>query len=415
MPIRKIRVTNFKSFKELEVELGKFNVLIGANASGKSNFVQIFKFLRDITDFGLDNAISMQGGVEYLRNVKIGRSEIFSINVVSDKKFRLSRKINEDRIGVETYKMIYEFAIRFKSRGTGYEIVKDKLIQKCIFNKLEKRGKEIKVKEKLGKGEIILSHANGKVNISLKKPEKVPINKDDMYPPFLIEKRLPSNRLLLETIFFMPLLEMTFSEISLYDFDPKLPKKATPITGKAELEEDGANLSIVLKNILEHKDEKRKLFNLVKDILPFIDDLGVEKFADKSLLFKLREIYSKGQYLPASLISDGTINVTALIVALYFEKKPLTIIEEPGRNIHPHLISKVMGMMKDASRKKQIIVTTHNPEIIKYACLDDILLVSRDKDGFSTVSRPGDKEEVKIFLKNEIGIEELYVQNLLGV
>ena len=129
----------------------------------------------------------------------------------------------------------------------------------------------------------------------------------------------------------------------------------------------------------------------------------------------LFEIYFQKQYLPASLISDGTINITALIIALYFERKPLTIIEEPDRNIHPYLISKVINMMKDASQNKQVIVTTHNPEIVKYAGLENILFVSRCKEGFSIISRPGDKEEVKIFLKNEIGIEELYVQNLLGV
>jgi Predicted ATPase len=151
----------------------------------------------------------------------------------------------------------------------------------------------------------------------------------------------------------------------------------------------------------------------VKDLLPFVDNLSVEKFADKSLLFKLKESYNKKQYLPASLISDGTINITALIIALFFEKKPLTIIEEPERNIHPYLISKVVEMMKDASNNIQILVSTHNPEIVKIADLENLLLISRDKEGFSIISRPSEKENVKIFLKNEIGIEELYIQNLL--
>ena len=204
-------------------------------------------------------------------------------------------------------------------------------------------------------------------------------------------------------------------EISIYDFDPKFPKKASPITGKAELEEDGGNLSIILKNIIENKEKRRKLLNFVKDLLPFVENLNVEKFADKSLLFKLKESYFKNQYLPATLISDGTINITALIIALYFEGKPLAIIEEPERNIHPYLMSKVVDMMKDASQKKQIIVTTHNPEMVKHTDLKNILLVLRDKEGFSTISRPGDKDEVKTFLRNEIGIEELYVQDLLGV
>ena len=59
MPINKIKISNFKSFKEIDIDLRQFNVLIGANASGKSNFVQIFKFLRDIEKHGLENAIAL--------------------------------------------------------------------------------------------------------------------------------------------------------------------------------------------------------------------------------------------------------------------------------------------------------------------------------------------------------------------
>jgi len=417
MGVKRIGVTNFKSFEELEVELGKFNILIGANASGKSNFVQIFEFLRDIANSGLNNAVSMQGGVEYLRNINIGASENFSLKVVSDQEFGfLGRRMKEGLIGIKTYETIYEFALKFRKRGLGFEIAKDNLTQKCKFVRIERKKGKIEEKEETGQGEIVLSRANGKVKIDLHKPEQIPIKEGDIYPPFLREKKLsPSTLLLQSPFFFMPPLEEIFSDISIYDFDPKLPKKATPITGKAELEEDGSNLSIILKNITENKEKRRKLFNLVKGLLPFISNLGVEKFADKSLLFKLQEIYFKNQYLPASLISDGTINITAIIVALYFEENPLTIIEEPERNIHPYLISKVVDMMKDASQKKQIIVTTHNPEIVKYAGLDNILLVSRDEKGFSTVSRPADKEELKTFFQNEIGIEELYIQNLLEV
>ena len=411
MVIKKIKVTNFKSFGNLEIELGNFNVLIGPNAAGKSNFVHIFEFLRDIVSSGLNNAVSMQGGVEYLRNISIGSSERLSINVVSTQEFGLFRRLRENLIETKIYETIYEFALKFNKRGSGFRIAEDKLIQKCKFVRLDRPGK--KIKEILGDGEIIIFSTNGKVKTDLNIPERVPLKKEDIFPPFLPEEKLPNRTLLLETSdFLIRLLEGIFRDTSIYDFDPKLPKKATPITGKAELEEDGSNLSIILKNITENKEKRRKLFNLVKDLLPFVENLDVEKFADKSLLFKLQETYFKNQYLPASLISDGTINITALIIALYFEKKPLVIIEEPERNIHPYLISKVVDMMKDASQKKQIIVTTHNPEIVKYAGLDNILLVSRDKNGFSKISRPIDKEEIRTFLEH-IGIEELYVQNLL--
>lgn len=91
------------------------------------------------------------------------------------------------------------------------------------------------------------------------------------------------------------------------------------------------------------------------------------------------------------------------------------MIEEPERNIHPFLISKVVDMLKEVSANRQIVITTHNPEIVRQVDLAHILLLSKDKEGFSTVSRPGENKEVKIFLENEIGIGDLYIQNLLGV
>lgn len=74
-----------------------------------------------------------------------------------------------------------------------------------------------------------------------------------------------------------------------------------------------------------------------------------------------------------------------------------------------------LGNFEDAAKQKQIIITTHNPETIRYVSLEDILLVSRDKDGFSTISKPSKSEQVKNFLQHEIGIAELFAQDLLGV
>jgi predicted ATPase len=418
MPITKINITNFKSFDHLEIDLRNFNVLIGANASGKSNFVKIFEFLRDIQNHGLENAVSLQGGVEYLRNMNLEASQNLSLVIAfdSDEKFGvLGRETKKGYIAIRISETIYEFSLAFKGKKT-YEIARDELNLKCHFVKLEEYHGKIKEKEVIGEGEIIVQRKNGKLKTEIRKPENVDLKEDSLFPSFLKEQKFPENTLLIETPFyFFPMPERVFGEIGIYDFDPKLPKKATQITGKAELEEDGSNLSIVLKSVIDNRERKRRLSNFLIDLLPFISDLDIEKFADKSLLFKLRESFCQKKYLPASLISDGTINLIALLMALYFEKKAVTIIEEPERNIHPYLIARVVDMMKDASKNKQIIVTTHNPEIVKNADPDNILLVQRDSKGFSRISRPETKEDVQIFLKNEIGIDELFVQGLLEI
>ncbi len=417
MNIECIEIKNFKNFDDLKVHFGNLNVLIGANASGKSNFVQIFRFLRDIASSGLENAISMQGGVEYLRNINIGASKDLAVKIIFKPDIGLVVNSNEKKFAdINIYETSYEFSLKFNKKGMGFKIAEDKLNHKCSFYKSGNLNYDDK--DKIGQGEIIINHVNSRVNVKLNQPKGLNIKEDNIYPASFNEKKLDHNELLLQTPYILvpPPLKEIFSDISIYDIDPKLPKMAAPITGKAELEEDGSNLSIILKNITSDKGKKRKLFNLVNDLLPYVGNLEVEKFGDKSLMFKLQEIYFDKQYLPASLISDGTINITALIIALFFEKqKPLMIFEEPERNIHPHLISKVVDMMKDASQNKQIIVTTHNPEFVKHTDIDDLFLLSRSEDGFSTINKPRDKKEIKTFLENEIGMEELFVQNLLGV
>lgn len=418
MAINRIRLSNFKSFKDLDLQLGKFNVFVGANASGKSNFIQSFKFLRDMKDHGLDNAISIQGGIEYLRNINLGHSEDLSLEVTTDDlsmSYLSETNINE-RIRIDRYETIYKIILKFKNEGERYKKIDETIEQKCNFVKLVRYNSDEKgkfdEKEIPGKGEILISRINGKIKFNSTQPDGVKIREENILPSFLRDDKFESNKSLL--LQYSPFMSPFFCDFSIYDIDPKLPKRATSITGKAELEEDGSNLAIALKNILENEDT-RKLTNLVRDLLPFVEEMDVEKLSDKSLQFKLREIYSKNQYLPASFLSDGTIYITALIIALYFNRKPIIIIEEPERNIHPYLISRLVNMMKEVSEEKQIIITTHNPEVIKHAGLENIYLVSRNEEGFSTISKPSDKEEVKIFLENEMGIEELYVQNLLEI
>jgi predicted ATPase len=209
--------------------------------------------------------------------------------------------------------------------------------------------------------------------------------------------------------------DIEFREIEVFDIDPKSPKFGVQIAAKADLEDDGGNLALVLKTILENAGQKQTLSNLMRDLLPFVDDLRVEPFADRTFLFRLEEVFFPDEYLPASLLSDGTINVTALIVALYFERRALVAFEEPERNLHPSLLAKVVDMLRDASRRKQVIISTHSPEVVRHAKLEDLILVSRGESGFSRLSRPSERETVRDFLKNEIGIEDLFLQNMLEI
>jgi predicted ATPase len=421
MQIKKIKVTNFKSFDELDVTLGGFNVLIGANASGKSNFINIFKCIRDLTDSGLNNAISMQG-TEYTRNINIGKSKDLSFELQVDSKDAsgVGYELNEKLIGTKAHEFRYKIRLNFYVKKRGVKnIAEETLEMKCDFFKLIKKNGNFEEGAKIKEGIIIIIRdEDGKLKCK-QKPRNLPIKEEVILPPFCLTKKIsPTMSFIEASAIVLPLsfsLSKFFRGFPIYDLDPKKAKSATSITGKTELEPDGSNFAIVLENIL-HDSKKAKTFSkLIKKFLPFIEDINVKELPDKSLITKIKEIYNKSEFLPAFSISDGTMNIAALIIALYFNNSPLIIIEEPERNIHPSLLSKVIEMMKDVSENlnKQIIVTTHNPEVVKYAGIENILLVRRDDKGFSQISKPAEKEEVKIFLENNMGIDKLYLQNLL--
>ncbi len=414
MGIKKVEVSNFKSFGDLNIELGDLNVLIGANASGKSNFTQIFEFLRSLSTDELENLISTKGGVEYLSNINYGSSKTLTFKVVFSRQDAIKIHSSDYSFFFLPFETTYELSLKLPEKGLRVEIEKECLTQKIhindsnVFNrdKTQKCAKLVICKEKAKEKKVEFTFDNQKPHVR-EYFEKLKSNVETVID-------YSHDNMLIKSLYPTVHIKRSLQRISLYDINTRKIKTIAPITGKFDLEEDGSNLSLVLKNIMNSKDNRRKFINLLTDLLPFAKAFKVEQGIDKSMHFKLQESYFEKTYLPSFLLSDGTINLTALIIALYFESKNLIIIEEPERYIHPQLISKVIEMIKEASKTKQIILTTHHPEVVKHTGLENLLLVSRDEQGFSRISKPVDKDSVKAFLKNDIGIDDLFIDNFLS-
>ncbi len=279
MKLKRLRVSNFKSFSKFEINLKEFNVLIGANASGKSNFVDLLRFLKDIVNHGLDNAISMQGGAEYLLNSQIGKDKSFSLE--SEFDTLIFSNTAKKGISIVYHNIFFDFEIFFK-RGRLFEITKDKFTFSIDFLKYDiETKKPVKEKDKIGEGEIIFSVKDRNVLIDITTPKDIEIHNNEIFPflSILENEKLPAQTLLFELPFFLipPPLRDLIQNLTIYEFNPKLSQKAVPITGKMELENDGANLAIVLNNILSDRNKKRKFTNLIQDLLPFIQDTRIKK------------------------------------------------------------------------------------------------------------------------------------------
>jgi predicted ATPase len=74
-----------------------------------------------------------------------------------------------------------------------------------------------------------------------------------------------------------------------------------------------------------------------------------------------------------------------------------------------------MELLRDAAETSQILVTTHNPELVRRADLEDLILIERNREGNSVIKRPANQEGVKIFLEENLELDYLHTQQLLGV
>jgi len=429
LSISHIKASNFRSFRELNASLEGLSVIVGANASGKTNFVQVFRFLRDAFREGLDNAIAMQGGPSSIANMKIGCKDNVVIEATLDSilynwpwpVLREKGRVKSGYYAVKIRRAVYRLELSFKVRGKGMKQAADRLSLDCDFCEVKRKGKNLApTDKKLFDGTITISSTSKRKRsaVSVKCNSDVPIDSDDLFPKPLRQwfmKRKGRGDVPSAPYFDLLGINEEFRGISIYDFDPRVAKKGTPIAGKARLEEDGSNLALVLKRILGESEDKERMLRIFREILPFVEDLDTADSADRNVLMRLREKYCHESYLFAPFMSDGTVNVAALVVALYFTRKGgLLIIEEPERNVHPHLIDKIVEMMEDASRERQIIATTHNPILVGSINPNKVLLVKRDQDGFSLVERPADQKEFQEFLSKEIGLGTLLEQNLLS-
>ena len=418
MRVSKLTLRNFKSFKEVSVPFRPFNVVIGPNASGKSNLVQAFQFLKDISDHGLKNAVSLQGGWEFLRNMAADQDEpvALSIEFGPPSNEVPIYPLSEDR-GFNAQDINYTIHLKPDSSGNRLQVVRDRLSQRIrIWDMTSPKDPSI-----ISEGSVSVSYKDGSPSFNpdfALEPQLDDLLRENIYPHFIERERLEEGVPVLGEPFFNILTPGPISpidNISIYDFDSRLPKRGAPITGNADLDSNGGNLAIVLDDILGDAERRRTFHNLINDLLPHVEEVSVERFADNSQLIALRESYMPERDIPAPFLSDGTIGLTAMLVALAFEGNSLTILEEPDRNVHPRVISGLTEFMKDVSHHSQVMITTHNPEFVRYAGIENLILVHRDKDGVSQISRPADSEILKNFLSEEIGIHDMFVDDMIMI
>lgn len=422
MRITSITAENFKTFSCESINFENLSIFVGANASGKSNTISLFRFISNIIRYGLDPAISLLGGIDYVTNVSLPRTTPLHIRFSLDLRDQDWVRVIDRKSGVGFLlsEVVCDFKLQKYQRMTknkSYRIIEDSLDLKYL-SVSEDYEKEVDIVDENStctvsytrhKKSVIstiinnTSHANEYLNSKLGSEFLEQIMTEDF------------SELILNKLDF--LMHPTFdpaSFIKIYDFDPKLMKKSSSLIAKKSLEEDGSNLANILQGILANEEDKELFLNLLSESLPFIEHISLENNFDKSLSYSVKEKFSDKKF-NSIFLSHGTVSIIAFITALYFEKYPgIIIIEEPERNIHPKLMSKVVEMAKEKSEDIQVIITTHNPELIKSADLSSIFLNKRCNEGFTSITKPNDSKQIHSFIENDLGVDYLFVQDMLG-
>ncbi len=438
MKIIKIEVQNFKSFEQQIFEFNDVNVIIGANAAGKSNFIGIFEFLKKIKEDGIQNAINYFGGVNSLLNFKTN-SRDFKIKIELAPKIRLTSKVSLTKkvLVKNTAKITYEIVVRTKSKTSNEYTFKEELFFHEYFsiNKYEddELGEELKKHEKEFKYGISREYntlfridaPNTTDESFFYADELDEINLEFRYQaPFQLQtieelnnKKFRDSSILEYRGLFMP---SNLFDFGVYDIDTKILKKTSEINPNIHyLEKDGKYLRKIIKDILESEEQEQFLASIM-GILDFIEDIKVSKI-ENELKLSIKERFNSG-FTKENLLSDGTVAAIAFIVILYYEDKSILFIEEPEHSLHPSLIDDIIRSAYDVAEflDKQIVITTHSPDLLRHLKsldndLEDLVMISRkEEDGNSILEKPIDKEMVKAFLEANLGIDELFVQNLLN-
>lgn len=424
MFISKLKIRNFKSIASADIDFEPLTMLVGANASGKSNLINVFRFISNIATDGIDNAIALQGGIPYLANTSLPKGTPIEIAFTLDlSKERWIRSPGTREVGMKIKRIDYHFIIQPNLKGGGYHIAVDDLsvtfdcLNVDLAAKKDKRYTPMNieyslvVEKKSAKSLIQLNHILEPENESIQKI----VAKDVTPRAFVRICNEDKKELMLYRISM--LLPAHFSEdsfIRIFDFDPKELKKSSSMASIKILEENGSNIASVLNSILRTKENRKKLTTLLNEFLPFVDGISIENNFDKSFTYKVQEKFSNRAFY-ANFLSDGTVSLLAIIIALYFEDlSNIIILEEPERNIHPKLLSNLLASAEDVSDEKQIIITTHNPEFLKHIKIENVRLIQRDNQGFTLTSAPSNSEVVKCFMKNDLGLDDLFLQDMLG-
>lgn len=358
--IEQVIIENFRSIRYCKLMLGRLNILIGPNGVGKSNFISFFELVNAIykQHFG---AYSMeQGGIDNLLYFGRKNSEFIKglLDFSNTDAFFFKLKANQANKGFIEYTGNY-----FNARNVDEKNYED--WDKNVWDKAVEESEK-----QSGKYE----RAN------------------------YIEKYLDS-----------------FKVYHFHDTSKtSAMKRMCNISDNTYLREDGSNLAAFLYYLSEkHPKEFKKIEGTIRSIAQYFDkfDLKPDRSNERTIQLEWKEKNSD-MYLNGHNFSDGTIRFIALATLLMQPVPPeVILIDEPELGLHPAAINKLAALVRVASHKSQIIVSTQSPNFVD--CFEPSDLITVDREDAQSVFMRLEEEKLKDWL-DDYSLGDLWEKNVIG-
>lgn len=376
--IHSLQLQNFLSYgSEGEtIELQPLNVLIGTNASGKSNLIEAMGVLK-ATPTDLVAPIRQGGGIsDFLWKGEKG-TPTAKIEAILDYPERT---------------MPLRYQISFTATGQRLEVVDEAIEDMEPRNSSETNPFLYYRYSDRGRPVINVIEDNEQQSRKLRT-----LRREDIIP----DQSILSQRKDPEQYPELSYLGNKFADIGLYrnwqtGRDSVSRKAQQTDLPEHPLLEDGGNLGLVLNN-LQYQLGSRQIIEKLKLFYDAAEELSIKIYGGTVQIF-IRET-GLIQPIPATRLSDGTLRYLFLIALLLDPTPPpLICIEEPEIGLHPDILPAIAEMLIEASQRTQLIVTTHSDALVSALSPESVLICDRDDRG-SHLNRL-DRDRLKKWLEN---------------
>ncbi len=374
--LKKLGLERFKNFKDTELNLGSLTILVGTNASGKSNIRDAFRVLHGISrNYSLAEIFGekwIEGGVLQWRGIRGGTKEV---TFQGESTFALSVSFligEKESLAEAIYRIEINPGISGKAPSVVTENIKIIGQKDSLFEAEYQRG--------FGDNNLSVKFSGAMLN----DPILTYTNNRPVLSQIAATAPSPSVRGTAKAAI------TALNSMQFLDLNPDAMRQPS-LPGQTILGDRGENLSSVLQEICENPASKQALLQWVQELTP-MDAMDFEfptDFTGKILLTLIEENRQKTSAISAS---DGTLRFLAIIAALLgADAAHFYFFEELDNGIHPtrlHLLLQLIER-KVTQGTIQVLATTHSPQLLR-------LLNSQSLEYASLIYRLSDRPDAQI-------------------